>query len=72
MCRMIIDRFEGKKAVCERMDGTMFDVARSEVPVDAAEGDVLVCEKVAYRLDIESTKARHECIAKKAKAIFKD
>ncbi len=39
--KVVIDRFEGDFAVCEKKDRTMIDIERSKLPFDAKEGDVL-------------------------------
>ncbi len=39
--KLIIDRFEGDYAVCEREDKTMMDIERSKLPEGVKEGSVL-------------------------------
>ena len=40
--KVIIDRFEGNYAVCEREDRTMMDIEKDRIPMTAKEGDVLI------------------------------
>ena len=42
--KYIIDRFEGKWAVCEAEDGKMIDIEKSKLPKNARAGDVIVQE----------------------------
>jgi len=66
--KIVIDRFEGDIAVCEKEDVTMIDIKRTNLPKDAKEGDVLdICGDVIV-IDIEETKKRRE----KIQAITKD
>ncbi len=55
---VVIDRFEGQIAVCERPDRTMMNIPRSKLPDGAAEGDVLVIEGDAIRIDPAATAQR--------------
>ena len=68
--RLIIDRFEGDYAVCEKEDGHMLDVKKSEIPVSAKEGDVL--EQVNGKLIInqDETEYRRKIIEEKVKNLF--
>ena len=60
---LIIDRFEGNIAVCEREDGTMTHLARTLLPAGAREGSVL-CGGAGqgYRLDPEREQERRRRI----------
>jgi hypothetical protein len=71
MTKLIIDRFEGDKAVCEREDQAMVDVPRAYLPKEAKEGDGLICEGGAYRIDEGETNERAERIARKMGQVFK-
>lgn len=46
----VIDRFEGSYAVIENEDGTSV-IPRSELPAEAAEGDVLELRDGKYTLN---------------------
>lgn len=52
----IIDRFEGEYAVIET-DGGMINVLRSELPENAAEGDVLTYD-CTWAVDETATEER--------------
>ena len=62
--RVIIDRFEGSYAVCEKEDRTMLDIKRSDVPSKAREGDVLNINNNIITIDVEETKKRRSEIEK--------
>jgi len=62
--KVIIDRFEGDYAVCEREDRTMINIERKRLPVGAAEGDVLVIEGNRISVDAEETRLRKEKMRK--------
>ena len=55
---VIIDRFEGNYAVCEKEDRTMIDVKRVDLPSEAKEGDVLSINDGVIIIDIEKTEKR--------------
>ena len=42
--RVIIDRFEGQYAVCEKDDRSMMDIEKDKIPAGAVEGDILDIE----------------------------
>lgn len=54
---VIIDRFEGDMAVCEKDDHTMIDIARIKIPPAAREGDVLVLGEI-ITIDVRETEKR--------------
>ncbi|MCD7811386.1 MAG: DUF3006 domain-containing protein [Ruminococcus sp.] len=56
---IIIDRFEGDKAVLET-DGGMMNADRALISADAAEGDVLRLENGVYVVDAAATEARRQ------------
>ncbi|MBU3102319.1 DUF3006 domain-containing protein [Clostridium sp. DSM 17811] len=60
--KVIINRFEGSYAVCEKEDKTMMDINSSELPSEAKEGDVLVLDNNTIIIDIEETEKRHRDI----------
>lgn len=66
--QVIIDRFEGDMAVCEKADRTTFNILRSRIPAGAREGDVLVLEGDRIRIDSEATAKRR----KAAEGLMKD
>jgi len=60
--KVIIDRFEGDFAVCEKEDKTMIDIERNKIPDEAKEGDALLVEDSKIIIDEEETKKREERI----------
>lgn len=59
---VIIDRFEGDYAVCEKEDRSMVNIERHRLPEDAKEGDVLVIEGGRIFRDDEETERRKQKI----------
>jgi len=39
--KVVIDRFEGRFAVCETQDRKMLNIEKNRIPEDAREGDTL-------------------------------
>jgi hypothetical protein len=68
--KVIIDRFEGKVAVCEKADRTMMDIPRSHLPSEAKEGDVLVIEGDSIRIDRVDTEKRKRAVENMMKKIW--
>jgi hypothetical protein len=60
--KVMIDRFEGDFAVCEKEDKTMIDIERRKIPAEAKEGDALLVEGNKIIIDEEETKKREERI----------
>ncbi|SHH81095.1 DUF3006 domain-containing protein [Clostridium grantii] len=56
--KLIIDRFEGKFAICEKEDKTMIDIEKEKLPVEIKEGDVIYENKGRYIIDLKETKKR--------------
>lgn len=68
--KVIIDRFEGIYAVCEKEDNTMIDLKRIDIPKDAKEGDVLNIEDDSITIDEEETERRKKEIEELTKDLF--
>ncbi len=66
---LIIDRFEGEYAVCEREDRTMVDIPKKELPQGVKEGSKI--EKVSNGFVIVDNSKEKEEIDKKFKSLFK-
>jgi hypothetical protein len=66
--KVVIDRFEGDFAVCEKPDRTMMKILRSMLPVWAKEGDVLIVEGENIQIDPVETSRRK----KEAEDLMKD
>lgn len=62
--KVIIDRFEGSYAVCEKEDRTMMDIKSSNLPPEAKEGDVLIIDNNMFTIDVQETEKRHKDIEK--------
>jgi len=57
--RLVIDRFEGAFAVCEREDRSVLDVPRASLPAGCREGDALEERNgVLVRADNSADRAR--------------
>ena len=61
--KIIIDRFEGEYAVCEKEDKTFVNIYRDKIPEGCKEGEVLLIndDDVVYR-DNEGTGERERKI----------
>jgi hypothetical protein len=69
--KVIIDRFEGNYAVCEKNDRTMMDILKERLPKGAAEGDVLNLDGDSIAIDIEETEKRRKDIEELTKDLWK-
>lgn len=69
--KVIIDRFEGKFAVCEKEDRTMLNIEKSKIPKDSKEGDVLNIVSGEISIDIEETNKRKKEIGELIKDLWK-
>lgn len=69
--KVIIDRFEGPYAVCEKEDGTMMDIKRINIPMNVKEGCVLNIEGDSVTIDKEETEKRNNNMSKKTKNLWK-
>ncbi len=59
--RVIIDRFEGDYAVCEKENFEMIDIEIEKLPANVKEGDVLIIDGKYIKIDtIETEKRRKE------------
>jgi hypothetical protein len=62
--KVIIDRFEGNFAVCEKDNGEMISIERDKLPSDAKEGDALVIKQDNIYIDKDETEKRKNDIEK--------
>ena len=60
--RVVIDRFEGDYAVCEKEDREMIDIKRDCLPKEAKEGDVLDIESDKIAINTNETEKRKKDI----------
>lgn len=67
---MIIDRFEGDYAVCEREDKFFVNIEKKYLPGKCCEGDVLIYDEGKYIIDRKSTQERHDKIRKLMDELF--
>lgn len=71
MLRLIIDRFEGKLAICEDKDQRCFAIESQELPEGAKAGCVLdISEEGELALNLEETERRRQRIAEKQSRLF--
>jgi hypothetical protein len=70
--RVIIDRFEGKFAVCETEDKAMINIEISRLPLGCKEGDVLGLENGKIIIDNISTSERQKHIEKITKGLWEN
>lgn len=69
--KVIIDRFEGSYAVCEKEDGNMINIERNKILEEAEQGDVLLIKKDEIIIDHEGTKSRKKEIEALTKNLWK-
>lgn len=62
--KVIIDRFDGIYAVCEKEDKTIINIEVSRCPKNIKEGDILIIQSDKIKLDNESTETRKKYIEK--------
>lgn len=67
---VVIDRFEGLLAVCEKEDRTMINIKRILLPRDAKEGDVLNIDGAEITIDVIGTAKRKEIIEELTKDLW--
>lgn len=72
MKRLIIDRFEGSFAICEKEDDTTEKIPRYKLPLDCREGDCLLLgSEGMYTIDTNATKIKEKRIQDKMNRLFK-
>lgn len=69
--KVIIDRFEGEYAVCEKENRAMIDIKRCAIPIGAKEGDVLQIGGDGIRIDPSETEKRKREIDELTKNLWK-
>jgi hypothetical protein len=68
--KVVIDRFEGDYAVCEKEDREMIDIKRDCLPKEAKEGDVLDIEGDKIIIDVNETEKRKKEIEELTKDLW--
>lgn len=64
---IIIDRFEGEKAVLETDDGMKY-IDRARLPGDAREGDVLLKKGGSFAIERSAAEERRSLVRRKLRA----
>lgn len=59
---VIVDRFEGNYAVCEKSNREMIDIHKDKLPKGVREGDVLIISGEKITINPKKKKAREERI----------
>lgn len=62
--KVVLDRFEGEYAVCEKEDLSILNIKRCIVPSEAKEGDVLNIDGEHVSIDTKETQKRKNEIDK--------
>lgn len=68
--KVIIDRFEGEFAVCEKEDRKIIDIEISKLPSNAKEGDVLNISNDTITIEVEETEKRRRKIEELTKNLW--
>lgn len=68
--KVIIDRFEGKYAVCQQEDLNMVNIEKSKLPDNAKEGDVLSVFNDAISIDKKETDRLKKQVEKLSKDVW--
>lgn len=68
--KVVIDRFEGPFAVCEKESKKMIDIKKMKLPKDAKEGDVLNIQNGEISIDVAETKKRKNVIENLTKDLW--
>ena len=53
--KLVIDRFEGDYAVCEKENREMINILKLELPPEVKEGSVLIFDNGKFTIDINDT-----------------
>ena len=64
MMKVIIDRFEGNFAVCEKENRKMIDIEKLKLPLMCKEGDIINITNDIITIDFDATKKRKREIEK--------
>jgi hypothetical protein len=69
--RVVIDRFEGDYAVCEKDDRTLVNIEKMRLPKGVKEGDAIIIDGDVVRFDESETKRRKEEVKKLMDELWK-
>lgn len=64
--KFIIDRLEGKYAVCTDENGNIINICKENLPENIEEGTTIIKENNLYYIDEKDTKKRKKRIQKLA------
>jgi hypothetical protein len=67
--QLIIDRFEGQYAICEKPDRGMLKIPRQKIPAGACEDDILQVEGELFSIDLEATELKRKAAAQKLRQL---
>lgn len=71
MKRLVVDRFEGKYAICQDENGNMFGIELNEMPKDAKEGSVIdINDEGEISVNSQETNKRSQRISEKTSRLF--
>ena len=71
MEQLIIDRFDGSYAICEKDDKSMIKIPKYKLPLNCKEGDFLILDsKGMYQKDVEATLDREKQIKDMMNRLF--
>lgn len=70
--QITIDRFEGDYAVCEKENREMMDIPKSQLPLDAKEGDLLKKVSGEWILQPDIKKEREDRIQNLMNDLWED
>lgn len=68
--RLIIDRFEGIYAICEKEDKTMVDIEKDKLPKNAKIGDVIEIARDSIYINTKETEKRRKEIEELTKDLW--
>lgn len=69
--KLIIDRFEGAYAVCEKENRQMINIPINSIPLEAKEGTVIIINNDKITIDFEETNRRKLEIEELTKDLWK-
>lgn len=70
--RLVVDRIEDDKAICQSNDFTVIEISVINLPEGTHEGSVLIFENDVYRLDEDYEEELRERIQQKMDDLFID
>lgn len=68
--KYIIDRFEGKTAICEDEGKQMVEIPKYKLPLEAKEGDCLVEQDGFIKMDEKTTQERKSKMKERMSRLF--